>query len=251
MPMRRPRSRSPSITALRVVLGGVAGDDHDRGGGPAERGGPGVQAVVDLAADQRVHDQRLQPGVPGAARLGLARVDLGGGERHVAGVAEHGLLELVLAARRGQLVGLRLDHLDDDPDDVDGLLQRDRRASARAARCRRTRCWAWAGPRPACWNHSTNAAIPACATRPTQERSSAVSARNHGSRSSIRDMAAVPSVPMARSSLRVVSSRVRSVTPPRVPGPAQSRVTATAARRVVIRGGQMTATAVIRPMPRG
>jgi hypothetical protein len=115
----------PVDDGARVVVGGVTGDDDHRGGGPAERGGPGVQAVVHLAADEGVDDQGLQPGVPRPPGLGLAGVDVGGGEGHVARVTQHGLLELVLAAGRGQLVGLGLDHLDHDPDDVHGLLQRD------------------------------------------------------------------------------------------------------------------------------
>ncbi len=116
----------PVDDRARVVVGRVASDDDHGGGGPAERGGPGVEPVVHLAADEGVHDQRFEPRVPRAPGLGLAGVDVGGGEGHVARVAEHGLLQLLLAAGGGQLVGLSLDHLDDDPDDVDGLLQRDR-----------------------------------------------------------------------------------------------------------------------------
>ena len=63
-------------------------------------------ALGHLAAHQRIDDQGLQPGVPRAARLRGPRVDLGGAERDLPGVAEHRLAQLRLAARRGQLVDL-------------------------------------------------------------------------------------------------------------------------------------------------
>ncbi len=46
-----------------------------------------------------------------------------------------------------------------------------------------------------CRNHSVNAAIPACATRPIQERFSGGIARYHGSVASMRAMAAAASLP--------------------------------------------------------
>ena len=70
----------------------------------------------------------------------------------------------------------------------------------------------------ACENHSTNAAMPAWATRPIHERSSADRARNQGRRSSMRAIAAVPSAPIAFSNRRAVSSRTRSFTCTRLPG---------------------------------
>ena len=53
--------------------------------------------------------------------------------------------------------------------------------------------------------------MPAWATRPSQDRFSADMLRNHGSRSSIAAMAAVPSVPVARSIRRTVSSCTRGL----------------------------------------
>ncbi len=63
--------------------------------------------------------------------------------------------------------------------------------------------------RSGCLTQSTKAAIPACATRPIQDRFSADMLRNHGSRCSMDVMAAVPSEPMACCSRLMVSSRTR------------------------------------------
>ena len=49
-------------------------------------------------------------------------------------------------------------------------------------------------------SQATKAAMPACATSPTQDRSSALSARYQGSSDSIRCSAAVESCPVARRS---------------------------------------------------
>ena len=64
-------------------------------------------------------------------------------------------------------------------------------------------------PRLGCLIQSTNAAMPAWATRPIQDRFSADIERNQASRSSIEAIAAVPSEPMARSSRCTVSARTR------------------------------------------
>ena len=112
----------------RLRLGVRRLADHDDGrvvAAPAQRGGPRSQRVVGLAAQQRVDDQRLQPGVPRAAGLGRLGVDLGGRERDLAGVAQHRLAQLLLVPR-GDLLDLLLDDGDDDPDQLDGLLQGDR-----------------------------------------------------------------------------------------------------------------------------
>ncbi len=61
-----------------------------------------------------------------------------------------------------------------------------------------------------CRYHSVNAAIPAWATSPTQDRLSAGIARYQGSSSSIRAMAALASVPVDRSRLRTVAARRRA-----------------------------------------
>src|SRR5262249_55980546 len=63
-----------------------------------------------------------------------------------------------------------------------------------------------AGPAPGARNQDTKAAMPAWATRPTHERSSAVIARYQGRRSSIRAIAAVASAPVERSTRRTVAS---------------------------------------------
>ncbi len=55
-------------------------------------------------------------------------------------------------------------------------------------------------------NQATKAPMPAWATSPTQERSSALIARYQGSRSSIRATAAVDSVPTPCSTRRRVAS---------------------------------------------
>ena len=81
-------------------------------GRPAERGRPRAHAVVDLAAQQRVDDEGLDAGVPGAARLGGLGVDLGGGERDLAAVAQDGLAQHRFLARVGELVDVLLDDVD-------------------------------------------------------------------------------------------------------------------------------------------
>ena len=64
---------------------------------------------------------------------------------------------------------------------------------------------------------STNAAMPACATRPSQDRFSADIRRNHGSRASIAAIAAVPSAPMDRSIRATVSGCTRAGAAPSPP----------------------------------
>ncbi len=67
--------------------------------------------------------------------------------------------------------------------------------------------------RSGCWTQSTNAATPAWATSPSQDRFSADMARNQGSRRSIEAIAAAPSALMDCSSRAMVSSRTRPVMP--------------------------------------
>src|SRR5579859_725788 len=64
-------------------------------------------------------------------------------------------------------------------------------------------------PRSGCLTQSTNAATPACATRPSQDRFSADRARNHGSRWSMEAIDAAPSADMDCSSLAMVSALTR------------------------------------------
>ena len=63
--------------------------------------------------------------------------------------------------------------------------------------------------RSGCLIQSRNAAIPACATSPSQDRFSADMFRYHGSRLSMAAIAAVPSAPVARSIRRTVSAFTR------------------------------------------
>ena len=70
---------------LRAPLGACArARPRPSRGLPAERAGRESNSLVGLAAEHRVDDQRLEPGVPGAAHLGGPGVDLGGGERDLA-----------------------------------------------------------------------------------------------------------------------------------------------------------------------
>ena len=98
--------------------------------GPAERAGPRGDGLVGLGAQHRVDDERLEPGVPGAAGLGGAGVDLGGGEGDLAGVAQHGGVDGGGVGGVDDLVDVRLDDLDAEPDQVDGLPERDHAGQA-------------------------------------------------------------------------------------------------------------------------
>jgi hypothetical protein len=85
-----------------------------------------MHRVVCLAADDRVDDERLQPRVPGAARLRGVGVDLGRGEGDLTAVEEHRLsdLDLVTACRESHR--LPLDDVDDGPHEVQRLPEADR-----------------------------------------------------------------------------------------------------------------------------
>ena len=72
-----------------VAAGGAAHHDRDRRRvRPAQRGRPAGQHVRGVAAQQGVDQQRLQPGVPGAARLGGPRVHPGRREGDLPGELE-------------------------------------------------------------------------------------------------------------------------------------------------------------------
>ena len=176
-----------------------------------ERGGPGPQRVVGLAAQQRVDDQRLQPGVPGAAGLGRLGVDLGRGEGDLAGVAQHRLAQL-LPRRPGAICSI-----------CSSTTAMTTRTSSTVC-CRVTERVSSRGAVPntsaliACgasgWrNHSTNAATPAWATRLTHDRFSAGIARYQGSTSSIRAIAAVARVSMLPSRRRTMVGARRGMAP--------------------------------------
>ena len=89
------------------VAGGAAqlvDVEHARGGAdehadlavpvPAERGDAARQLVVVLAGQDRVDDERFEPRIPEAARLGRARVDVGRGERDLARVQQDRLAQV-------------------------------------------------------------------------------------------------------------------------------------------------------------
>ena len=202
-----PRPAPPGVPRrrrrCRPATGGLAEHDVDLAvARPAEGAGAGEHRLVGLAAEHGVDHERLEPGVPGAADLGGAGVDLGGGEGDLAGVAQHGRVDV------GGVVGV---------DDA-------RRCCSRRPRCvSRTRSTVCCrvitpGQRPGggaedrprrstvapgtglpVWEYqSTKPWMPAWTITPTQERSSALSSRNHGRSDSIRAVAAVLSDPVAR-----------------------------------------------------
>ena len=91
-PCPRPRAarRTWSKRSSVRVCGTAPSTTVTPSRGPAEGAGPRGDGLVGLGAQHRVDDQRLEPGVPRAARLGGPGVDLGGGEGDLTGVAEHG-----------------------------------------------------------------------------------------------------------------------------------------------------------------
>ena len=121
--------RATELGGADVVERGRRRPDHDQRGSPSappERGDPGAQGVVDVTAHEGVDHEGFEAGVPGAADLGGAGIDLRRGERDLPGVAQHGLADLALVARGGEAVAVGLDHVHDDADQLEGVLQRDR-----------------------------------------------------------------------------------------------------------------------------
>ncbi len=113
-----------------VGLGPLGGgraqhDGHLAPGRPAQGAGAGEDGLVGLRAQHRVHHERLQPGVPGAADLGGAGVDLGRRERDLPGVPEHRGVDVGSVGRVDDVIDVALDHLDGEPHQVDGLLEVD------------------------------------------------------------------------------------------------------------------------------
>ena len=118
---------------------GHPAEHHDDGalGLPAQRAGAGPDGLVGLGAEHAVDDQRLEPGVPGAAHLGGPGVDLRGGERDLAGVADDRVAHRGRVGVADRLGDVLLDHLDGQPHHLDRLVEADN-ARRRPAERRRT-----------------------------------------------------------------------------------------------------------------
>ena len=101
-------SSTPAGVAPTTTTTGV----HRR---PAEGRRPAGQLLGPLPAHEGVDDQRLQPGVPGAAVLGEARVHVRGGEGDLAAELEDGDVQRLLVAGLGDRGDVVLEHLDGRP----------------------------------------------------------------------------------------------------------------------------------------
>ena len=182
---------------------------HGAAVSPAERAGAGEHRLVGLGAQHRVDDERLETGVPGAADLGGPGVDLRRGEGDLAAVAEHPGVHVAGVFGPQQVVEVALDDLDAEPDQVDGLLEVDdagQRPGRRPEDAEATALPSRSGCRDSSAYQSMKLLMPACTITPTQERSSALSSRNHGI-SSIRAIAAVLSTPVDRCRSRTARER--------------------------------------------
>ena len=199
-PTRSAARRSPSTTpAATAGAGCCPATKATVGASPQpERARPRLHRVVGLAAQHGVDDERLEAGVPGAAGLGGAGVDLGGGEGDLAGEAQHRLAQRPARrpARRGR-----------------------RRADSTTSTTVRTRSRVWRrvtdrvssrgavgedvavdrGVVSALPEPRDERGMPAWATSPTYERSSAERARYQSCAASIRRVARRDSSPAARS----------------------------------------------------
>ena len=190
------------------------------------------------ARSTRVDDQRLEPGVPGAAHLGGPGVDLRGGERDLAGVADDRLADASGASASPTDVGdVLLDHLDGQPDHLDGLVEAHNAGQRPRGDAEHLGGDRGAGRRGSRYQ-STNAAMPACTISPIQDRSSADICRNHGMSRSMRARAAVvrpPDRPLQPpGDLRAAASCSRAPLARRGPGchaPSLTAAGATVRRR--------------------
>ena len=166
---------------------------------PAERGDATRQLVVVLAGEDRVDDEGLESGIPEAARLGGAGVDVGGGERDLARVQQDRLAQRLVA-----VLHPILDDLDRDPDQLQGLLQAHR--AQQLARSRAEHVGGDPRGRSGSSNQEMNDVMPACATRPTAERRLGGISPYHGSVSSRRLSVAVDSSPADACAARRASA---------------------------------------------
>ena len=123
-----PRGPAYLVEALALASLGARAAEDDRdvaAPDPAQGAGPGEERLVGVGAQHRVDHERLQAGVPGAADLGGPGVDLGRGEGDLAGVAEYGGADVGSVRGVEDLLEVRLDDVDRQPDQVDGLLEVD------------------------------------------------------------------------------------------------------------------------------
>src|SRR5690625_4753795 len=111
-------------------------DEHGRRARarPAQRAGAGTQRIVEVPAHEGIDHEGFEARVPCPARLRGPGVDLGGGKRDLAGVAQHGLSQVALLPRRSQLHGVVFDYLDDDAHELQRVLQRNRAGELRRGR---------------------------------------------------------------------------------------------------------------------
>src|SRR3954449_13625075 len=120
----------------RPAYGGVRGVDpgrrrphqydHRAHRPPAQGGGAAGEFLGPFTAYQGVDHERLQPGVPRAAVLGVARVDVRRGERDLTAELHDREVQRLLVVGLGDGVDVVLDDVDGDLDQVDRLLQGDR-----------------------------------------------------------------------------------------------------------------------------
>ncbi len=129
---QRVDARGPGRTAylLEEVLAArrrhaAEDDDHSAAVRPAQRAGPRRDGLVGLGAQHGVDHQGLEPRVPRTPGLGGACVDLRGGEGDLACVAEHRRVDGGGVGRVDDLVDVRLDDLDAQAHQVDGLPEGD------------------------------------------------------------------------------------------------------------------------------
>ncbi len=94
-------------------------------GAPPEGARAGEHGLVGLGAHDGVDHEGLETGVPRAARLRGTGVDGRGREGDLAGVEEDGVVDLAHVLRVEQRVDVGLDDPDAEPDQLDGLLERD------------------------------------------------------------------------------------------------------------------------------
>ena len=104
---------------------GKPSEHHDdvTPGLPAEGACARAHGLVGLGAHHRVHQQRLEPGVPGATHLRGLRVDLGRGEGDLAAVLQKGLVHERRIGGGHDVRDAFLDHRDRQLHECDRLVE--------------------------------------------------------------------------------------------------------------------------------